>query len=231
MDRYVVTMNFKDRYTGKYYGIGSIFETDNEERAAELERGGYIAPENTEAARFAMQQAELNRQATQNAEEVSKAHSQIQTNAEAKTVVNGKVVSITQAQKAEAAANAEMKQTGIRDIHNNVTEPVEAGQVASQQQQQGQQQQGQATTASTGNVNYDQQVKHVQSGQQHLEEHISNQNNTGSQSNQTGSQTNQTDPQQNKPAAMIEAEEAAKTAQAAEEAKAKNNVRAKKDQQ
>lgn len=221
MNRYVVTMNFKDRYTGKYYGIGSIFETDNAERAAELERGGYIAPENTEAARFAMQQAELNQQAAQNAEEVSKAHSQIQTNAEAKTVVNGKIVSITQAQQAEAAANAAMKQTGIRDIHNNVTEPVEAGQVASQQQQQGQQQQGQATTASTGNVNYEQTVKHVQSGQQHLEEHISNQNNTGSQSN---------DPQANKPAAMIEAEEAAKTAQAAEEAKAKNNVRAKKEQ-
>ena len=57
--RYVVTKNFQDKMTGEYYGIGAIYETVSEKRAAELERSGYIAEENTEIAALALQQNSL----------------------------------------------------------------------------------------------------------------------------------------------------------------------------
>ena len=40
---YTVLKNFKDMYTNKYYGMGFDYATEDAERAADLERGGYIA--------------------------------------------------------------------------------------------------------------------------------------------------------------------------------------------
>lgn len=219
MDRYVVTKSFMDRFTNKYYGVGSIYESNDEARAAELERGGYIAPENTEAASFAMQQGEEQKQADQNAKEVAKAHSEIQKNAEAKTVLNGKVVSISQAQKAEAAYEQQNNQTGIQAHHDNSSESVQAGQVAKNSSLQ------QATQQTI-------RESEKQSGQQHLEQAMnasggSTQNNafvgSGMQQGYEGTATPATT------ASQMQAEEAAKTAQAAAEAKAKT-ARTKKEQ-
>ena len=48
--RYIVTKNFLDKYTGENFKVGAIYETINKRRANEHEKGGYIAPENTEDA-------------------------------------------------------------------------------------------------------------------------------------------------------------------------------------
>jgi hypothetical protein len=238
METYVVTKSFMDRYTRKYYGVGSIYETTDPERAAELERGGYIAPATTEAAVAAKAQAQQNQQtnqaANQNSEAVAKAHSEIQNNAEAKTVVGGKVVSLSAAQNAEAHAEANMKQTGIQAHHDNSSEPVQAGQVASQQGR---------TTASSNQENMNKTVNpvNVQSGQEHLNQAMNASG--GSTPNpyvgdgmQQGYEhaANQNQQQQNQAgttAAQMQAEEAAKTAQAAAETNArKAAARTKKDQ-
>ena len=50
--KYTVLKNFKDKYTNEYYGMGFTYESENAERIAELERGGYIAPEGSEMAKM-----------------------------------------------------------------------------------------------------------------------------------------------------------------------------------
>ena len=80
---------------------------------------------------------------------------------EAKTVVNGKVVSLQEALQAEKAMNQQNKQTGVTEAHNNHTEAVQAGEVA--QNAQGLQQNQQAQGVKQSNV---------QSGQAELEKHI-----------------------------------------------------------
>jgi hypothetical protein len=222
METYVVTKSFMDRYTRKYYGVGSIYETTDPERAAELERGGYIAPAETEAAVAAKNQAQTNQAASQNAEAVAKAHSEIQNNAEAKTVVGGKVVSITAAQEAAKAAEAAAKTTGVQEHHNNSSEPVQAGQVASQEGK---------TTASSNQANM--QTQNIKSANVQSGSEMSNAMNAsgGSTPNPyVGSGMQQGyEHAAGTNAAQMQAEEAAKTAQAAAEAKAKT-ARTKKEQ-
>lgn len=43
--KYEVTRKFIDKETEKVYEIGSSFETNNSDRAAELKRGGFIEPQ------------------------------------------------------------------------------------------------------------------------------------------------------------------------------------------
>lgn len=124
--RYVVTHSFQDKLTKKYYGVGSIYETQDESRAFELENGGYITPETTEAARVAKASA-------QNMQSNAQTQSDVQREIEPKTVVNGKVVPLKQSQEATAAFEAQNTQTGIQDHHNNSSEAVQSGQVAQQQ--------------------------------------------------------------------------------------------------
>lgn len=167
MTQYVVTKNFQDRLTRKYYSIGSIYETSDDQRAFDLELGGYIAPVNTEMASLAKAEAEANKVDQANAQKVAEANQQAKQNAEAKTVVNGKVVSLKAAQMAEAQFNAKNTQTGVQNYHNNTTEAVQAGQVAQQQTQ------AQARTQATNQQSQQQAVQagrivnahDVQSGQ------------------------------------------------------------------
>lgn len=49
---YTVLKNFKDKYTNKYYGMGFSYNSEDTERLAELERGGYIAAQDSEAAQM-----------------------------------------------------------------------------------------------------------------------------------------------------------------------------------
>ncbi len=49
---YTVLKNFKDKYTNKYYGMGFSYESEDTERLAELERGGYIAAKDSEMAQM-----------------------------------------------------------------------------------------------------------------------------------------------------------------------------------
>ncbi|MBT2728392.1 hypothetical protein J7E63_15795 [Bacillus sp. ISL-75] len=84
-------------------------------------------------------------------------------NSEFKTVVNGKVVSVNQAQAALEAQEAAVTKTGIQEAHSNHSEPVQAG-------QQGK------TTASSNNETMKSETKikqvNVQSGQSELETHM-----------------------------------------------------------
>lgn len=47
--KYKVVKNFQDKYTKDYYGIDSTYETENIERGEELERGGFVVPEDVQA--------------------------------------------------------------------------------------------------------------------------------------------------------------------------------------
>jgi len=78
---------------------------------------------------------------------------------EAKTVVNGKVVSLQEALEAEKAMNQQAKQTGVTEAQNNHTEAVQAGEVAQNAQVQ------QEQTHSIKQAN-------VQSGQAELEKNL-----------------------------------------------------------
>jgi hypothetical protein len=96
--------------------------------------------------------------------------------AEAKTVINGKVVPISQAQTAMETAEANVTKTGIQQAHDNSSEPVQAGQEA---------QNASSQSATQAQVNVKQ--ANVQSGQTELETHM----------NQAGQQqTQQTQQQQ-----------------------------------
>lgn len=194
MERFIVTKSFQDRYTRKYYGVGSIFESSDADRIAELERGGYIAPENTDMAATAMQEGKVQEQAQANAKELASAYEQARQAIEPKTVVNGKVVPLKQAQSAEAMFEGSVKQTGIQQAHNNSTEPVQSGQVAQNSQQNAM---AKGLSAENKAQNLQQlNVANVQSGQAELEQHMqnaqggstSNNMNQQQQMNQTGAQ-------------------------------------------
>jgi len=43
--RYQVTANFIDKYTKKYHAKGTVYETNSEERAEELRKGGFLGEE------------------------------------------------------------------------------------------------------------------------------------------------------------------------------------------
>lgn len=83
---------------------------------------------------------------------------------EFKTVVNGKVVSINQAQAAMEAQEANVQQTGIQEAQNNSSEPVQAGQ------------KGKRTASSSNESARQAEMKikqvNVQSGQKELEQHM-----------------------------------------------------------
>lgn len=118
----IVVAAFQDKETGKRYNVGESFTAQNEERQRVLERGGFIAAENTEAAKIAINEASIE----SNSQKITQA-------AEAKTVVNGKVVSLEQAKQAIAESEARNTQTGIQSHHDNSTEAVPSGQFAQQQ--------------------------------------------------------------------------------------------------
>ena len=86
---------------------------------------------------------------------------ELQKASEFKTVVNGKIVPLKEAQMAEqrAAQQAE-KKTGIQAHHDNNTQAVEAGQMAS----------GTSMNQTQETLNVKQ--VNVQSGQAHLDQHM-----------------------------------------------------------
>jgi hypothetical protein len=162
-EQYTVIRAFQDKYNNQYYSIGETYNTQDETRTRELESGGYIAPYNTTMAKDAMAQ-QKNAQA--NAQELAKAHTQAAANTEPKTVVGGKVVPLKVAQAAEAAFDESNRTTGIQQHHDNTTEAVPAGQVASRSQ----------STAESAEVQARQQqtvkATNVQSGQQGMQQHL-----------------------------------------------------------
>jgi hypothetical protein len=99
----------------------------------------------------------------QNTNKINQANSEAAAKAEPKTVINGKVVSLQQAQAMEQAFNESVSKTGIQAHHDNSTEAVNAGEVAKS-----------ASTAEAGAAQqYNQQAikqTDVQSGQAHLQE-------------------------------------------------------------
>lgn len=230
-EQFTVVRNFQDKYTNQSYTIGQTYNAEDQDRARELESGGYIAPSNTLAAKDAQAQSEMSQA---EAQKLAQAHSQAASNAEPKTVVNGKVVPLKFAQAAEAGFNAaeESSQTGIRQHHDNATEAVQAGQIAKNQtgaeagaaQMYNQQQTGQ--TVKKGNV---------QSAQAHLEQHLQQAQQEAQTVEQQIMQNNQQKLQQSEQAKAKAAaqagmknnpmaaahEEAADTANAAEEVKSK----------
>jgi hypothetical protein len=91
----------------------------------------------------------------------------VQTNqkaVEAKTVLNGQEVNVKEAQAAEEAFEAQNNQTGVQAHHDNSSEAVQAGQVAQNATGQNMQQQQKAAVKQS----------EMQSGQQHLSQHIQN---------------------------------------------------------
>jgi hypothetical protein len=88
----------------------------------------------------------------------------IQQQNELKTVVNGKVVPLQEAQVGEELFNNQNTQTGIQDHHDNTTEAVQSGQVAQNMQQAF----SEAMTNLENAKSFMNQAN-VQSGQQHLE--------------------------------------------------------------
>ena len=160
MTNYTVIHAFTDKTNGAQYEIGQTYEAQSEQRARELEQGGYIATQGSQQA----QSAQMEQKAAQaNAQGLAQAHQEAAKAIEPKTVINGKVVSLKAAQAAEAYFETSNTQTGVQAHHDNTTEAVPAGQIA-QQGQQAMNQQGmnQATGASIRQAN-------VQSSQQHLE--------------------------------------------------------------
>jgi hypothetical protein len=164
MTNYTVIHAFTDKTNGAQYEIGQTYEAQSEQRAKELEQGGYIVEANSQQA----QSAQMEQKAAQaNAKGLAQAHQEAAKAIEPKTVVNGKVVSLKAAQAAEAYFEANNTQTGIQAHHENTTEAVPAGQIAQQgQQAMNQQQMNQATGAAVRQAN-------VQSSQAHLEESLS----------------------------------------------------------
>lgn len=157
--QYVVVHAFQDKYTKQYYGVGSIYDATDENRAMDLENGGYIVPDNTEAANAAKAMAKGEQAAKANAQELQQAYQQIKKDVEPKTVVNGKVVPLKAAQAAEAAFSVKNTQTGVQAHHDNSTEAVPAGGLAQQKVQSQSQQQAQYQA-------------NAQSGQQALEKEL-----------------------------------------------------------
>lgn len=159
MTRYIVTKSFQDRYTREYYGVGESYETNDENRGFELENGGYIAQENTEMASMAMQQ-KTNQANQTNNQASSQGNQAAQKAAEPMTVLNGQVMSVKDAQRALEIAEMSATKTGIQSIHDNSTEPVQAGQEAQENKQD-----PQPTQVNVRQAN-------VQSAQGHMDQHV-----------------------------------------------------------
>jgi hypothetical protein len=162
-EQYTVIRSFQDKNTNQNYSVGQNFNAEDQQRAKELESGGYIAPTNSTMAKDAMAQAE-NAQA--NAQALANAHTKAANKAEPKTVLGGKVVPLKVAQAAESAFDESNRTTGIQKHHDNTTEAVPAGQIASRSQ----------STAESAEVQADQQptIKqaNMQSGQQGVQQHL-----------------------------------------------------------
>lgn len=107
--KYKVLKNFQDKYTKEYYGINALYETDDTERAEELERGGFIGPEEVQTT----QTNQANKTATQT-HEASQASSQHATQSKKYTIIDGEKVEVsaqTEAHvKAEQHAKAQQEQ-------------------------------------------------------------------------------------------------------------------------
>lgn len=111
---------------------------------------------------FQNQQANQQNQQAQNQGQNQAVDKQAIEEAEGFTIVNGKKVPLEQARAAMEQEEQRIKTTGIRDVHNNQTEPVQSGQKAEQQ-----------TTASSASARQSEMnVKqgNVQSGQKELEQ-------------------------------------------------------------
>lgn len=226
---HIVSRNFTDKTDGKQYSVGQSFQSQDQGRVTELEQGGFIVNANSQAAEAAFNQGQANQTAKQQGQQMAEAYSQAAKAAEPKTVINGKVVPLKYAQAAEASLEESITQSGIREAHNNASEPVQAGAIAQDTTQahraelMEQREQMQAVKAAD-----------IQSGQQELEQHM-NQAQQG-MNQQNMNQQNQDQHQQQAQAAAHRAKEtnpaeasadiAAQEAKAASEAKA----RAKKGQ-
>lgn len=232
MTQYVVIHAFQDKFTKKYYGVGSIYEATDENRAFDLENRGYITPDNTEAANIAKASAQSD---PSTSPELKSAHQQIQKDAEAKTIVNGKIVSVKDVQTAQQALEAKTnQQTGIQEHHTNSTEAVAAGQVAKNQAQtQAQMQAQQAMTQAQQQMT----VANMQSGQQALEKEL--QSAQASSPNEASSAKAYTQAMQSESMGAYTSQESSQQAQAANAAaeaeskavaKAKANAKAKGNQ-
>lgn len=95
---YKVVKNFQDKYSKEYYGINAVYETENTERAAELERGGFIVPEEIQA----NQANQANQKTTQDVTKTQKY-----------TIVNGEKVEV--AAQTEEHVKAEQAQQAKAD--------------------------------------------------------------------------------------------------------------------
>jgi hypothetical protein len=209
---YIVTRNFTDKTNNNTYKVGDAYNAENAQRVQELENGGYIAAASSTFAKDAKAQAE-------NTQANAKANAQAQKNVEsAKTVVNGKVVPLKFAQAAESAFDESNRQSGVQAHHDNSSESVPAGQVASRSQ----------STAESAEVQAQVKKANVQSGQKELEKHM---NQAQQQSNNMQQQAEQqalaAAAEKTNPMAA-EHETAAEMQQAANEVKAKG-TRAKKE--
>jgi hypothetical protein len=91
---------------------------------------------------------------------------------QAYTIVNGKRVTIEQAQAAMKAAEAQVTQTGVTDQHSNHSEPVQTGQTA---QSSASAQQNNAAQTQQARIN----PVNNQSAQAHMEQHINQAQNQG----------------------------------------------------
>lgn len=129
---YQVVKNFQDKYTKEYYGIGFTYETDDQERANDLERGGFIVPEGQEMVQVA-ENIQKNETVNQ-ANVTNKASNKTAAENEAYTVVNGKRVTLKEAEAQAQAKEANVKKTGITQNENNSSEPVQAGKVVQNKQ-------------------------------------------------------------------------------------------------
>ena len=153
--RYIVTKNFLDKYTGENFEVGAVYETINKRRASDLENGGYIAPENTEYA-----QCEIAQGNTQGQDQ------QLQQEVEPYTVLNGQHVPLKEALKVEEMREENINTTGIRQEHDNDSEPVKAGAKAKGQGKA----QGKAQGKQAGKPAALRQ-SNMQSGQQDTQQH------------------------------------------------------------
>lgn len=112
-----------------------------------------------------------------NQESNNQMNQQAQEAAEPRTIINGKMVPLSQATKAMEMAEAAATQTGIQAHHDNTTEAVQAGQVA--QQSQAQQQEAQVNIRQAN----------VQSAGEHLESHVNQAQSASQQQSQQMSGT------------------------------------------
>lgn len=152
----------------------------------------------------------------QNIEKINQANSEAAAQMEPKTVINGKVVSLQQAQMAEEAFNQTMSQSGIQAHHSNASEAVNAGDVAKS---------ASTAEASAAQVYNQAAVKQadVQSGQAHLESHMPTAEQAAQKAAQAAAQAAQQNQVQSaqQSAAEAQAEQAAEAQKAAAEVKAR----------